>query len=171
MTPFAFGQTRLSSGGGVSGDGDQSVPAYITALLEKTADSLDDLQRTIARTEESGQATNTQIRRMAETMTTLTDQMRTEQAVLLKLAETQADLRPVLHQIAERMAAEGDPKAPAAGLDDAAKGHLRNMDAAVTYMANHFVSGREQTLKELRGEIKMLARTIAATAENRRDGM
>ena len=40
--------TRLSSGLGAVG-GDQSVPAYVEALLEQTAESLDSLQRTISR--------------------------------------------------------------------------------------------------------------------------
>src|SRR5690242_8926520 len=44
--------TRLSSGGlGETGDG--SVPAYIQALLEQTADSLENLQRILGRGEES----------------------------------------------------------------------------------------------------------------------
>ncbi len=159
LEDWLAGQTRLGSGGSL-GDGDQSVPAYIQALLEKTADSLDDLQRTIARSEESSIATNSQIRDMAETMATLTDQMRTEQAVLLKLAETQADLRPVLHKLAD----VNDHTPPGGGIDDQTKGHIRNTDAAVTYMANQMVQGREQLLKELRAEIKLLARTIAATA-------
>ncbi|HCF17440.1 hypothetical protein [Rhodospirillum rubrum] len=155
-------QTRLGTGGSL-GEGEQSVPGYIQALLEKTADSLDDLQRTIVRGEENAMATNVQIRDMAETMATLTDQMRTEQAVLLKLAETQADLRPVLAQLSESLASGAKPAAAEDPLSGVA-GHVRNMDAAVTYMANQMVQGREQLLKELRAEIKMLARTIAATA-------
>src|SRR5277367_1759777 len=41
--------TRLSSGGGLSDSGDASVPAYIQALLEQTADSLDNRQRITGR--------------------------------------------------------------------------------------------------------------------------
>lgn len=151
-------QTRLGSGSAM-GDGDQSVPAYIQALLERTADSLDDLQRIIARSEESTIATNEQVRDMAETMTTLADQMRTEQQVLLKLAETQADLRPVLAQLSDSLERDAAPQS--ALMDEQAMGHIRNMDAAVTYMANQTVQGREQILKELRADIKMLARTVA----------
>jgi hypothetical protein len=151
-------RTRLGSGSTL-GDGDQSVPAYIQALLEKTADSLDDLQRTIARGEESNQTNVSQVREMAETMAVLADQMRTEQAVLLKLAETQADLRPVLRDLSEGLAKGGPAKA-----EDPTPTHIRNMDAAVTYIANQMVQGREQLLKELRAEIKLLARTIAATS-------
>src|SRR3546814_14479753 len=44
--------TKLSSGGAFSGETEQPVSAYVHALLEKTADSLEQLQRTIARGEE-----------------------------------------------------------------------------------------------------------------------
>src|SRR5271156_1363087 len=41
-------QTRLGSGAAAAiGDGEQSVPAFIQALLEQTADSLEGLQRTL----------------------------------------------------------------------------------------------------------------------------
>ncbi|GEO82993.1 flagellar motor protein MotA [Pararhodospirillum oryzae] len=151
-------QTRLGSGAG-TGDGDTPVPAYLQALLEKTADSLDDLQRTIARSQETSLATGAQIRDMAETVAVLADQMRTEQAVLLRLAETHADLRPVLTQLSESMTRQATPHGALA--DEQMAAHVRNVDAAVTYIANQTVQGREVMLKELRGEIRMLARTIA----------
>src|SRR5215470_3276704 len=44
--------TRLSTGA-LSDTGDGSVPAYIQALLEQTADSLENLQRILAKSEES----------------------------------------------------------------------------------------------------------------------
>ena len=52
LEEWLSGVTRLGSGGPIS-DGDQPVPAYIQALLEQTADSLENLQRTLARGEDS----------------------------------------------------------------------------------------------------------------------
>src|SRR6185437_9851587 len=45
------GYTRLSGGGPNVELGEASVPAYIHALLEQTADSLDNLQRILSRGE------------------------------------------------------------------------------------------------------------------------
>src|ERR1700733_1055429 len=53
--------TRLSGGGPLSESGDASVPAYIQALLEQTADSLENLQRIIGRGEESRISANASI--------------------------------------------------------------------------------------------------------------
>lgn len=152
--------TRLS-GGTLAVEGDQSVPAYVSALLEKTADSLDDLRRILARGEEQRGVSAANLLSLTERLTTLTDHMRSEQDLMVKLAENQVEMRPVL----ERLAAGATQPA---GLDEPSRAHLRNLDVYVTRLLEELVSGREQTVAELRGEIKLLARTIAAIAEDER---
>ena len=151
-------QTRLSSGGPV-GDGDQSVPAYIQALLEQTADSLDSLQRTMARGEESRIQANTHLQQLADRLLTLTDQMRTEQQLMVKLAESQSEMRPLLSRLADLAASGGF------GLDETSRHHLRNVDVHMTRLIEELNIGRQYTVQELRSEIRLLARTIAALAE------
>ena len=151
-------QTRLSSGGPV-GDGDQSVPAYIQALLEQTADSLDSLQRTMARGEESRIQANTHLQQLADRLLTLTDQMRTEQQLMVKLAESQSEMRPLLQRLADLAASGGF------GLDETSRHHLRNVDVHMTRLIEELNIGRQYTVQELRSEIRLLARTIAALAE------
>ena len=152
--------TRLS-GGTLAVEGDQSVPAYVSALLEKTADSLDDLRRILARGEEQRGVSAANLLSLTERLTTLTDHMRSEQDLMVKLVENQIEMRPVL----ERLAAGATQPA---GLDEPSRAHLRNLDVYVTRLLEELVSGREQTVAELRGEIKLLARTIAAIAEDER---
>ena len=151
-------QTRLGSGGPV-GDGEASVPAYIQALLEQTADSLDSLQRIMARGEESRIAANADIRVLAEKLTILSDQMRAEQPLLLRLAESQQDMKPILSRLADAMASG------AMGGDEASRGHLRNLDRQLGRMIEEQTQGRQQVIQEVRTEIRLLARTIAALAE------
>lgn len=152
--------TRLS-GGTLAVEGDQSVPAYVSALLEKTADSLDDLRRILARGEEQRGVSAANLLSLTERLATLTDHMRSEQDLMVKLVENQVEMRPVL----ERLAAGATQPA---GLDEPSRAHLRNLDVYVTRLLEELVSGREQTVAELRGEIKLLARTIAAIAEDER---
>ncbi len=149
--------TRLSSASPL-GDGDQSVPAYIQALLEQTADSLDTLQRTFARSEEDRDSVTRNIGSLAERLSTLTDQMRTEQGVMLRLAETHSQLQPVLARLAD---GGGQP----AGLDEVSRTHLRNLDLRVGQLIEEISKGRDFAVHEIRGEIRLLARTIAAIAE------
>ncbi len=65
--------TRLSAG--AVGEGDQSVPAYIQALLEQTAESLEALQRTLSLGEEGRVGTNENVLALTERLGTMTEQM------------------------------------------------------------------------------------------------
>ena len=156
--------TRLTGGTLSANGGDQSVPAYVSALLERTADSLDDLQRTLASGENNRASSSANLLSLTERLATLTDQMRSEQDLMVKLVENQMEMRPVLERLAE---SERKPVA----LDEASRSHLRNLEVYVSRLLEEMVAGREQSVNELRSEFKLLARTIAAIAENeRRDG-
>lgn len=157
LEDWLSGATRLSSGIG-TGDGDQSVPAYIQALLETTADSLDGLQRTIAQGETTRGRSEAALSTLADRMTTLTDQMRVEQDLMVRIAENQSALRPVLQKLAEGQ--------PAGGMDEASRNHIRNVDVHLARLLEDNASGRAQMTQELRSEIRLLARTIAALADD-----
>jgi hypothetical protein len=148
--------TRLSSGLGATG-GDQSIPAYVTALLEQTAESLDSLQRTISRGEEDRTSANSALLSLADRLATLTDQMRTEQGLMVKLLESQMEIKPVLKQLGDSLSRDQTMT-----LDDASRTHLRNLDVYVTRLSKDASSGRDQIIDELRREFKLLARTLAS---------
>ncbi len=152
--------TRLGSGSGI-GEGDQSVPVYVQALLEQTAESLESLQRTMSRGEDDRRSSSNNIVQLTEKLATLTDQMRTEQNLMVKLAESQMDMRPVLARLAD-MSDRGD-----GGFDEASRGHIRNLDVYMMRLLEETVNGRNQMISELRSEIKLLARTVAAVASSR----
>ncbi len=149
--------TRLSSGV-LSADGDQSVPAYVQALLEQTAESLENLQRTLARGEEGRTTASNNLMSLTERVGTLTDHMRTEQALMMKLAESQMEMKPILAKLADGVG-KGD-----GGLDDATRTHIRNLDVYMARLLEDQSSGREEMVQQLRSEIKLLARTIAAAS-------
>ncbi len=146
--------TRLSSGG--VGDGGQSLPAYVDALLEQTADSLDGLQRTLARGEEARMMADEKLLSLTEKLATLTDQMRAEQALMVKLAESQMDIKPVLERLSEVSLRD------IVGVDEATRAHIRNIDVDMTRLLEETLSRRTQITDQLRSEVKLLARTIAA---------
>jgi hypothetical protein len=159
LEEWLAGMTRVSAGGPVI-DGETSVPAYVQALLEQTAESLDNLQRIMARAEEGRTGQHGAIMQLAEKLGMLTEQMRAEQNLLVKLTETQMELKPVLQRLAQ--------SADTAGLDTASRGHLRNLEIYAARMVEEASEGRRMLIEEVRSEIKLLARTIAATAEERR---
>ena len=154
--------TRLAGGGPAGLEGEGSVPAYVQALLEQTAESLDSLQRVIARSEEGRVTSQAAIMALSDNLANLTDQMRGEQEHLRRLGDVQADLRPALERLAQGSERERG------GLDEASRNHLRNLDVYVMRLLEEASQGRNQLVSEIRSEIKLLARTIAALDEDRR---
>lgn len=153
-------QTRLSAGT-LNVEGDQTIPAYVEALLEQTAESLENLQRTMTRGEETRIHTSEALSQLSDKMSTITDFMRTEQVIMKTLAETHMELKPAL----EVIASGGTSLSSGGSIDDASRGHLRNIDLAVTRMVEESRTGREDTVSQLRSEIKLLARTVAGRGE------
>jgi hypothetical protein len=158
LEDWLSGQTKLGSNVGSTEGGEQPVPAYIQALLEQTADSLDNLQRVIARGEESRISANTNMRQLTDRLSILADQMKTEQSLMLKLAENQLEMRPLLARLAEGAAASP--------MDEQTRIHVRNMDATLHRLVEDLAGGRDEMVREIRSEFKLLARTIAALAED-----
>jgi len=156
-------QTRLGSGGPAAvADGEQSVPAYIQALLEQTADSLDGLQRTIARGEDGRLQANQNLTALTDKLSVLADQMRAEQTLMLRLAENQTEMKPVITRLADVL------DKGSIGIDEASRTHIRNLDNHLARLLEDTTQGRAQIIQDVRSEIRLLARTIAALAEEER---
>ena len=124
-------------------------------MLEQTAENMDSLQRAIAHAEESQATVNAGLISLTERLSALNDQISTEQALLARLISSQEELRPVMARLAEL---EGN------GFDEATRSHIRNIDVYLARLLEETVQGRSQMTHELRSEIKMVARTIAAAA-------
>ncbi|MCR0984207.1 MotA/TolQ/ExbB proton channel family protein [Roseomonas populi] len=155
LEEWLAGVTRLSSGVlGDSGAEGGSVPAYVQALLEQTAENLEGLQRILVRGEERSAGAGRALETLAERLTVLTDQMRAGQVLMQRVAEAQSGLAPVL----QRLADTGEH-------DAASRNHLRNVELYLARLLEESAQGRAQSTQELRSEIKVLARTIAAMAE------
>ncbi len=161
LEEWLSGLTRLSGGGGPVGDGVESVPAYIQALLEQTADSLDNLQRAMARTEDSRGIAKDQMADLTGKIDALSDTMKTEQNLLLKLAEGQLELQPALKRLAEGQIT--------GAAQEQSRAHIRNIETYLARMLEELSSGRAETMQDLRAEIRLLARTLAAALDGKVD--
>jgi hypothetical protein len=82
--------------------------------------------------------------------------------VTTRLAEMQGEMRNVLGRLGDLASSGGF------GIDANSRTHLRNIDAHLSRLADETAQGRNQAVQDIRGEIKLLARTIAAAASNER---
>ena len=85
--------------------------------------------------------------------------MRTQQELLLKLAQGQANLEPLLVVLAESK-------------KDGANGQstttLKSIEAQLKLLLKDQSTGRQDAVQEVRNEIRLLARTIAALPEGKK---
>jgi hypothetical protein len=154
LEEWLAGATRLSSGI-FQTEGEQGgVSAYVEALLERTADGLDDLTRTLRRSEEGREQAVAANAALVERLSALTESMRSQQALLARLAEQSIELRGAVGRLTERK-----PEADS----DALLAHQRNLEVGLARLIDESVRSRTALADELRGEFRLLARTIAST--------
>ena len=133
------------------------VATIIVPPTSRTS-SLDQLQITIAHGQGDRSTLDQNLITLTERLGHLTDHMHSEQDVLIRLAEAQSQMKTLLTRIAETASPNG-------GFDDASRTHIRNLDVRLEHLIREMGTGREQSVQEIRGEIRLLTRTIAAMAE------
>jgi hypothetical protein len=158
LEEWLAGLTRLSTGV-LGGDGEASMPVYMQALMEQTAENMEAMQRLLVRGEDARAQSNATFQSVAERMGALSDTLRANQQLMAKVAEAQVAIGPVL----SRLASSRDE-----GFDEIARAHLRNIELLLNRIITEAEQGRVQATAELRSDLKILTRTIAAVNEDRR---
>ncbi len=157
LEEWLAGITRLASGV-LGNEGEGSVPVYVQALLEQTAENMENLQFILARGEDGRNQANQAVVGLTERIATLSDTMRASQQLMLRIAESQQAIVPALARVGER-------RDPDSGHDEIMRAHLRNIELYLQRLLTESEQGRAQSTAELRNDIRILTRTIAALAE------
>lgn len=145
---------------GASGLPIHSGSAYLQSLLEQATECMGQLQALMQRNEDNRSNVLQSLQVVGEKMSMLTEQMVSQQALLKKMAQGHVDLQKQLEHFA---AVAASP--PFQGTDDGIKQYLRNLDATALRLLEELIEGRDRGIQELRGEIRLVARTISALAE------
>jgi hypothetical protein len=132
LEEWLSGMTKFSSGA-LHTDGEASVPAYVQALLEQTADGLERMQRALTDSERERRNSGEQFAELNIQLGRLTDLLGRESREMRGMAETQEELKNVLKTLAN---------APNSGA---------------------------RLSEELRSELRLLSRTIAAAVDSKRE--
>ena len=141
-------------------DCDRSLPVYIEALLEQTADNLNKLQRQFAQSEEDRvEELNARIE-ISKTIADLRDQMRAQQKALIELSNSQKGLQPAISRLTDRVAGDDTN-------DATSRQHLRNLEISMTGLLKEISTGRTRFRDELREELRIHARALSGKADNR----
>lgn len=138
------------------GDGDglsASPSAYVEALLGQTAESLDDLRRLVARSEEGRRETQQALARTGDRLHDLAGRLETLGAIV----ERQQHALTVL---AEKEQAPGDPEA---------RRQLAQIERLLERMGESVVGGQAELIQELRAEFRLLGRALTGRGDGPQD--
>jgi hypothetical protein len=122
LEEWLSGMTRLASGSAL--EGDASVPAYVQALLEQTADGLDRMQRAIMESERERRGSNEQLGELGSQLGRLADLLGRDARERQSAAEVQDELKTVLRQLASQAQ-------PAAQFSDELRSELRLLSRTI----------------------------------------
>jgi hypothetical protein len=118
------------------------VPAYVEALLERNAEGVDGLIRTLQHIEESRQAATVSNASLIERLGALAETMRAQQNLLARLTELSIDLRGSVVKLSERPGAEADREATLA--------HQRKIEGDVGRLVEESTRNRAELVDALR---------------------
>ena len=130
---------------------------YLMALMEQTNETINHLFRILKSTEDSRGSLSVNLAGFAEKISKLTDQMKTEQNLMVKIAQSQIELQGALKKFSDGMAH--------LGIDENTKLNLRNLDSISVKILEEMSTGRKQIVDDVRDEIRLLSRTIANLAQ------
>jgi len=141
------------SSGPIGIESETTLPAYVEGLLEQTAESLNQLQRTLTRAEEARIGDYAQQAELTNKLGDLNDLLRSEQKTLLGMGKSLAELQPLLSRLLGRTDEHG------AEVEEM-RDHLRNIDVGIARLGSDLATGRTQVVDELRQELRLLNHTL-----------
>ena len=155
LEEWLSGITRLAvpDSGFADLGGAQPLPAYLSALLQQTADNIDRLQQIVGRGETERGALQGTIVQLNQSLAAIGDRLGRDRDLLERVVASQQTL---VQHLAQR--------ADMGGLDEATRNHIRNTDVQLGRLIDELSRGRAELSRELRNEIKLVARTIAIVA-------
>ncbi len=145
--------------------GGLAAGAYLSALLEQTAEGIDRLTRTLEAADAKRQESDAILLRLAEGLAALSERLRTDEAVGARLAEAEARTQALLERLSERLEATAEVR-----LDADSRENLRNIDLHLKRLIEAQSAAAASSIETLRSEIKLLARTLATALERRGGG-
>ncbi|MFQ5644094.1 MAG: flagellar motor protein MotA [Thiogranum sp.] len=156
LEDWLSGVTRLS-GTQLIGERELSEPAYIHAMLEQTAETLDKLQRNVMRDDAQRHLVGDQILNLGRELAAFADISREEQRVVAALAKRQDELVPALERLVDTRSE----------IDASMHDHVRELSRNINKLTEELEIGREYMAEEIRDELRLIGRAISAETHER----
>lgn len=126
---------------------------YQEAFIQNLADQLERLQRIFKQQEQSREAERASVRALSEGVSSLDDHLKSQQGVLIKLAEIQQQVSPVLSRLNEKLGGSNQ---------ETIEEHTRRIDLNLKEISERVSRSADTVASELREELKIIAKILAS---------
>lgn len=140
-------------------EGGQVPVAYLAALVEQNNEGIDRLTDVVSTAEADRRATTQALSILTENLNIIAEQTITQQQLLQQLGALTGELAPVIATMSEGMR-QGE-----FGLDRDSQQNLRDIKLYMARLLDDSALGRAEMMDALRDDLRLLARTIAYSAE------
>ena len=170
LEDWLSGVTRLSSLPTEFGEDEpESAEAYLQALLEHTAEIMENIQQSLTESERERADTGRNLGALTQELAVIAENMRGEQDLLRNLAEAQLALKPVLDRLANEQAFGRQEMVKALNAEFRAVGNQlmelnREQRQVLQGTVEDAAASRQEMMQELRNEFRILARTLATVS-------
>lgn len=151
-----FSATSLEQAVSVQGE---PTLAYVHSFWQYLGEHMESLQKMISRNQDIEQNTQETLVILAEKLSKLTDQMRTEQALMMKIGEAQVHLQHALKDASQGIMTQGIP------LDENTRDHIRNIDVVCEKLLKDLGAQHKELLTDVKQEVRLLTQTIGHSIE------
>lgn len=145
----SISESLLQHGGATS-------PAYQEALVSTLSEQLERLQKTMRLSHENQLAEQSHLRSLAETVSALNDNVKSQHVLLSKLTQLQTETTPALSQLTEVIVTSNASRV---------EEHVRSVDISLKEISQKLSNSAETQTSELRDELRTIAKILAAEAQ------
>lgn len=143
------------SGSGIEKTTAYNGPTYSLSLLEQTIEGMANLHNHLQRSEDNRVNLVKAVQVLSEKLTQMAEQMVAHQAIIKTITHNQLDLQEGFKDWLQQHQQASQGKAA----------QLRSLDTTMTKLLEETIEGRNRQTQELRQEIRVIARTLSAIAD------
>lgn len=141
---------------------EEALPVpYVQVFWQHIGEHLERLQTILGQNEKTQGNMYETLLTLTERLSKFTDQLQVEQNLMRALAEGQVHLQQSVKEMAQQISSQG------ISLDEGTRTHIRNLDLGCTQLLKEAHINRKEVLQEIRQELRLLGRGLAATSTAR----
>ncbi|MEN9845264.1 MAG: hypothetical protein RIS36_411 [Pseudomonadota bacterium] len=126
---------------------------YQEAFIQNLSEQLERLQKVFRQQEQSRESERASVRALSEGVVALDDHLKSQQSVLIKLAEIQQQVSPVLARLNEKLGSANQ---------ETIEEHTRRIDLNLKEISERVSRSADTVASELREELKIIAKILSS---------